>query len=343
MSNRHLARSVVLQVLFERDQSGSAMNADEANSRLADYAKEFGARESDMPFMQSLLKTAVAKQKEIDEVIVRAAPEWPLERIAAIDRNILRIGLTELLFADRAQVPAKVAINEAIELAKTFGSASSGRFVNGVLGAVYIELGEPGKAEGSARKQDPKKPIKMPTEHLAGAVVYAKSEGETYLAFVHDIFGHWTISKGRVEEGEDVKTGAIREIKEEMNLDITIVEELGVNEYTANDSKIEGGKKRKRVTYFLAESRFSDLRLGPSGGLDDAQWFPLSSVGDLNFYDDTLKIIIPAINALARRNEDPEAKKEREEKRENQERVENQKRLEEEEFKKLFYQFLTWK
>ena len=300
MANRHLARSVVLQVLFERDAS-SAMSLDDCVSRLADYAKEFGARESDMSFMKALLQTAIAKQKEIDEVIVRAAPEWPLDKISAIDRNILRLGLTELLFADRAQVPAKVAINEAIELAKSFGSASSGRFVNGVLGAVYIELGEPGKNEGTTRKNEVPKG-KMPTEHLAGAVVYARQGGETYLAFVHDIFGHWTISKGKVEEGEDVRAGAIREIQEEMGLTIKIVEELGVNEYIANDSKVEGGKKKKRVTYFLAESPFSDLKLGPSGGLDDAQWFPLASVGDLNFYDDTLKIIIPAINALARKD-----------------------------------------
>jgi len=303
MANRHLARSVVLQVLFERDSSGGKMMGDEALSRLVDYGKEFGTRDSDMPFMKDLLQTAIAKQKEIDEVIVRAAPEWPIDRIAAIDRNVLRLGLTELLFADRTQVPAKVAINEAIELAKSFGSASSGRFVNGVLGAVYVELGEPGKNEGGARKEVGQKPAKMPTEHLAGAVVYARSEGETYLAFVHDIFGHWTLSKGKIEEGEDIQAGAVREIKEEMGLDIKIVQELGVNEYVANDSKVEGGKKRKRVSYFLAESPFTDLKLGSSGGLDDAQWFPLSAVGDLNFYDDTLKIIVPAINVLAKKTE----------------------------------------
>ena len=221
MSNRHLARSVVLQVLFEKDASDGKMMAEQAVGRLTDYSAEFGARDSDMPFMKTLLQTAIAKQKEIDEVIVKAAPEWPLDRIASIDRNILRLGLTELLFADRAQVPAKVAINEAIELAKTFGSASSGRFVNGVLGAVYVELGEPGKNEGTARKQAAST-SKMPVEELAGAVVYAENEGEYYLAFVHDIFGHWTISKGKVDPGEDVKQGAIREIKEEMALDITI-------------------------------------------------------------------------------------------------------------------------
>jgi N utilization substance protein B len=274
---------------------------DECFGRLADYGKEFGARESDMPFMKTLLQTSIAKQKEIDEVIVRAAPEWPLEKIAAIDRNILRLGLTELLFADRSQVPAKVAINEAIELAKSFGSTSSSRFVNGVLGAVYIELGEPGKDEGSARKQPGGKAGKMPLEELAGAVVYAENSGEYYLAFVHDIFGHWTISKGKIEPGENVQEGAVREIKEEMGLDIEIVEELGVNEYVANDSKVEGGKKKKRVTYFLAKSPFTEVHLGSSGGLDDAQWFPLSAVGDLNFYDDSLtRIVIPAIKALAK-------------------------------------------
>lgn len=301
MANRHLARSVVLQVLFERDQSGGTMSLEDAETRLTDYGREFGARDTDMPFMRELLRTVLAKQREIDEVIVSAAPEWPLDRIAAIDRNVLRLGLSELLYADRTQVPAKVAINEAIELAKTFGSASSGRFVNGVLGAVYVELGEPGKAEGGDRKKDVD-PKKMPVQQLAGAVVYANHENDIYLAFVHDIFGHWTISKGKIEEGEDVKEGAVREIKEELGIDVEIREELGVNEYIANDPEIKGGKKRKRVTYFLAEAPFAELRLGTSGGLDDAQWFPLSQVGSLNFYDDTLKIIIPAINLLAQKS-----------------------------------------
>lgn len=298
MANRHLSRSVVLQVLFERDSSSTPLPIEKCFDRLADYAQEFGAKEGDATFMQDLVKIVVAKQKEIDEVIVKAAPEWPLARIAAIDRSILRLGLAELLFADRAQVPAKVAINEAIELAKEFGGPSSSKFVNGVLGAVYMELGEPGKDEGAARKEK-QNHTAMPLEQLAGAVVYAQHEGETYLAFVHDIFGHWTISKGKIEAGEDAKLGAVREIKEEMGLDIQIEQELGVNEYVANDNTIPGGKKRKRVTYFLAQSPFTDVKLGPSGGLDDVQWFPLASVGSLNFYDDTLKIIVPAINVLS--------------------------------------------
>ena len=136
-------------------------------------------------------------------------------------------------------MPAKVAINEAIELAKTFGSSTSSKFVNGVLGAVYIELGEPGKQEQTGKRKGVTS-ANMPIEYLSGAVVFARHEGDVYLAFVHDIFGHWTISKGKVQENEEIKDGAIRSLKEEMNLDITIVEELGVNEYIANDSKVEG-------------------------------------------------------------------------------------------------------
>lgn len=299
MANRHLARSVALQVLFERDASEGRMSLDESLGRLADYAQEFGARDSDMPFMQTLVKTVVAKQREIDDVITKAAPEWPLDKIAAIDRNILRLGLTELLFADRTQVPAKVAINESIELAKTFGGNSSSKFVNGVLGAVYIELGEPGKEEGGSRKDVAKGP--MPVEELVGSVIYAREGGEVYLALVHDIFGHWTLSKGKLQPDEKHDAGVQRKAKEETGLDVTVEDQLGENEYIANDSKVSGGKKKRHATYFLAKAPFADLVLKKEGGLDDAQWFPLASVGDLNFYDDILPIVTRAINILAQK------------------------------------------
>jgi N utilization substance protein B len=90
--------------------------------------------------------------EEIDAIITRAAPEWPLEKIAIIDRNILRIGLYELLYADREEVPPKVAINEAIEIAKSYGGPNSARFVNGVLGTVYREV------VGDAQQQAPNPP-----------------------------------------------------------------------------------------------------------------------------------------------------------------------------------------
>jgi ADP-ribose pyrophosphatase YjhB (NUDIX family) len=193
-----------------------------------------------------------------------------------------------------------VAINEAIELAKSFGGDTSGKFVNGVLGAVYKEMGEPGKDEVSPRKQkQQKKEVAfedMPIKKLGGAVVYARDKGDIYLALVHDVFGHWTLSKGKLEAGENVQEGTIREIKEEMGVDITIEEELANNEYVA--SHPEEGKMRKQVNYFLGRTEYTPLTLGTSGGLDDAKWFNVKDILNLNFYNDILPIVTKAIQIL---------------------------------------------
>ena len=298
MANRHLSRSIVLQSLFEWDLN--ALEKKAVHDVLERNVSEFAPNKTDKPFMDKLLDGVMAKQPELDLVIEKAAPDWPIDRIAPVDRNILRLGLYELLFADRGEVPAKVAINEAIELAKQFGGDNSSRFVNGVLGAVYKEIGEPGKEEqGKKRKKDI--PFEeMPIQRLAGAVVYAKHEGQIYLALVHDIFGHWTLSKGKIEEGETVEAGATRELKEEIGLDITIEDELGNNEYVASNPEL--GKVRKQVHYYLAKSEYQDLVLEQKGGLDDAKWFKVADILELNFYEDILPIVTKAVTMLVGRN-----------------------------------------
>jgi transcription antitermination protein NusB len=297
MANRHLSRSIVLQTLFEWDLNSVERN--EINTVLGRNIDEFAPNKTDTPYMEKLLDGILGKQSELDLIITKAAPEWPLERISPVDRNILRLGLFELLFADRSEVPAKVAINEAIELAKQFGGDNSSRFVNGVLGAVYKEIGEPGKEETSKRKKKEVPFEELPIERLAGAVVYAEHEGVTYLALVHDIFGHWTLSKGKIEEGEEIQEGAIREIKEEMGLTMTIEAELGKNEYIATQP--EKGKVRKQVSYFLARSDYADITLEKKGGLDDAKWFKVADILDLNFYEDILPIVTKGITMLVSR------------------------------------------
>jgi transcription antitermination protein NusB len=149
MANRHLSRSIVLQTLFEWDLND--MDKKGVQEVLERNVTEFSQNKTDAPFIEKLLNGVISKRPELDQVIEKAAPEWPIDRISPVDRNILRLGLFELLFADRKEVPAKVAINEAIELAKQFGGENSSRFVNGVLGAVYKEIGEPGKDEVGKR------------------------------------------------------------------------------------------------------------------------------------------------------------------------------------------------
>lgn len=293
MANRHLARSVVLQTLFEWDTTSADDVA--AAEMLKRNVDEFGGDDTDKPFMETLLKGVLAKKEDLDLVITKAAPDWPLDRIAPVDRNILRIGLFELLFADRSQVPAKVAINEAIELAKVFGGDSSGRFVNGVLGAVYKELGEPGKDETG--KKDKVKRADLPLEKLGGAIIYAEHEGQYYLALVHDVFGRWTLSKGHIETDPSPQVGVKRIVKEELGLEkVTVEEQVGENEYVA--SHPEKGKIRKHVWFFLVRSEFETLELKKSGGLDDAKWFRLPDILDLNFYDDMLPIVTAAVQKL---------------------------------------------
>jgi len=151
MANRHLQRSVAMQSLFEWDfQSGKEEKTEEIIKR---NIKEFapGIEESD--FVENLVKGTLKNKNKIDKMIEKCAPEWPISQITAVDRNILRLGIFELIFGNYEEVPPKVAINEAIELAKTFGGESSARFVNGVLGTIYREMGEPMKNDESKNKK----------------------------------------------------------------------------------------------------------------------------------------------------------------------------------------------
>ncbi|MDB5254541.1 MAG: NusB antitermination factor, utilization substance protein [Parcubacteria group bacterium] len=308
MAHRHLSRSVVLQTLFEWDFDTSLIkeksNTEQVEEIFERNLAEFAPGSQDRPFMESLLTSVVDKQKDLDLLIEKAAPDWPINKISIVDRNILRIGLAELLFADRNEVPPKVAINEAIELAKSFGGDTSGKFVNGVLGAVYKEMGEPGKDE----KPKPKKKYgnvpdsELPVESLAGAVVYAEHEGGISLALVHDIFGHWTLSKGKLENGESYESCLVRKVPLELGVPVTIKEKLGENAYSTYHP--EKGKIMKKIQYFLAEAPYQELTLEnkvEKGGLDDVKWFKLADILDLNFYDDILPIVTKAITLLAER------------------------------------------
>ena len=129
-----------MQVLYEWDFSGKKEDLEKIVER---NVKEFGPGLEDPTFTWQLVTGVVKNLGKIDKIIEKAAPEWPIEQITIIDRNVLRIGLYELLFGDREAVPPKVAINEAFELAKSFGGESSGKFINGVLGTVYKEIEKP--------------------------------------------------------------------------------------------------------------------------------------------------------------------------------------------------------
>ncbi|MDD5145213.1 MAG: transcription antitermination factor NusB [Candidatus Pacebacteria bacterium] len=139
MASRHLSRSIAMQSLYEWDFSGKKLDLKEVVER---NIKEFGPGLEDTSLVWQIITGVIKQFDQLNNIIEKAAPEWPIEQITIVDRNILRMGLFELLYGNKEEVPPKVAINEAIELAKSFGGESSGRFVNGVLGTVFKEVQE---------------------------------------------------------------------------------------------------------------------------------------------------------------------------------------------------------
>ncbi len=138
MSNRHLARTIAMQTLFSWDFNNKQER--DLNNLIEQNFKQFAPKFNDHGFVKSIINGVINNIAKIDEYITKYATEWPLDQITIVDRNILRIGVYELIYAQ--DIPAKVAINEAIEIAKTFGGESSGKFVNGVLGAIYRDVGQ---------------------------------------------------------------------------------------------------------------------------------------------------------------------------------------------------------
>jgi transcription antitermination protein NusB len=157
-----------MQSLFEWDFQGK--HDEKALPILRKNMGEFAPGLDDFAFARRIMEGTLKERPTIDQLIEKCAPEWPLEQVTVVDRNILRLGIYELMFGDYEEVPPKVAINEAIELGKTFGSDSTPRFVNGVLGTIYREMGEPMK-DDSSEKHKAKREQASPKEDEAGTLV----------------------------------------------------------------------------------------------------------------------------------------------------------------------------
>src|SRR3989344_4956944 len=154
MATRHLLRTVILQSLYEWDFYN---RKHDLTAILERNINEFSPDADEPEFAWKIMQGIIGHLENIDKVIVVAAPEWPLQKIAVIDRNILRIGIYELLHADSNEVPPKVAINEAVELAKNYGGPNSARFINGVLGTIYKEVANEEIEANGKKQKDAKK------------------------------------------------------------------------------------------------------------------------------------------------------------------------------------------
>ena len=290
MSQRHISRQIALQTMYELDVRGiMTIDREELREVINRNIEEMSPDHKDNEYLYHLMEMISSRLNILDDIIVKAAPEWPIDKISYIDRNILRIGLAELLFADRNDVPPKVAIDQAIELSKAFGGENSGKFINGVLGHIYKELGEPDK-EGATKKRSKE-------ENLVGVILYSKHEGHIYVGLVHDLFKHWTICKSHMTEGETAEQSVARVVKKEFGVDnAQMINKISEGQYIANHP--EKGRIIKHVTYYLAETAYVTPHVENGGGLDDAAWWRIEDIGGLKIYKEVYKVISTSISTI---------------------------------------------
>lgn len=301
MSNRHLARTIAIQSLYQWDFNHKKEDIGAiVRQNLAAFAPSF----EDGGFTEALVRGVMKYQKEIDACIVKYAPEWPLDQVMPIDRNILRIGIYEL---EHSEIPPKVAINESIELAKTFGGESSSKFVNGVLGSIYQDMEKYGRRV--SRAGSPLTPtlaagieVGVPSgalqETSAGGVVYRRNEkGEYEFALIQDAIYRWTFPKGKVEAGETLEVAACEEVGEEIGVrEVRVVCPLGKIHITVNAP----GKAPvpKVVHYFLMEALDPRLTITPDNEVKGGEWVPVNRVLLMLGYENAKEIFRHALKQM---------------------------------------------
>lgn len=284
MANRHLSRTLALQSLFQWDFYGKP--DDGLPTILQRNFVEFAPDFDDKDFSAFLLQQVVEHLPKIDALITQYAPEWPLEQITLVDRNVLRLGIYELKFD--LDIPPKVAINEAIELAKTFGGDSSGKFINGVLGSIYKEMEKLGEKQGMDNPMGER-------QTSAGGVVFYQKDNQKYYALVLDAHERWTFPKGKLATpDEDLRSAALREISEEIGLkDIVLYDKIGEIEVVVNEPNKKPAPKT--IHLFLGETEKQEFTLTDKPEIKDAAWVAENKVMEQLGYDQAKEIFTQVI------------------------------------------------
>ena len=286
-SSRREIRILIVQALFENDFNDTIPDSSSLMLLFNRLAFEYNPDLVDNPFAKNVLVGIVSKYNEINKIIEQASPDWPLDKIGSVDRNILRLGVFELLFGKEFEVPGRVALNEAIEITKAFLDDSSRKFINGVLGAIYLEVKSP--------EDDINTPKKIQHKKSVGGIIFRNTSEILLFSFVHDVFGKWTLPKGGLEDNESTEVGFKRVVKDKLNIDVEILEKIASNSYIAHPPE---GAVRKDVLYLLGKTEDETLTLKKMEGLDEAKWFTYEEAKNLAFYPDLKQIILTGMSRV---------------------------------------------
>lgn len=297
MLTRHKSREIVLQTLFNLDFRFGVnnMNEEKALEIYENIGKTlYGfSKEDNDNFSKKLLVEILKNKESIDKIIIKTTPDWGLEKTGILDRNILRLGLCEMLFSGLG-VPPRVVINESIELAKTFGQKKSYKFVSGVLGTIY----ETANLEERNKKLD-SKTKKVVKKKKVGALPYYLKGEDIMILMAHNIFNKWTLPKGSFDNSLKSIEGNLEMImKEKLNAEGIVEERLGENKYRAGENKKE--IISKSISYYLFNiTNPNEVKLNKERkGLNNLKWISLKKFKEIDKYDDLEKVFEKGIKLI---------------------------------------------
>lgn len=288
MSNRHLARTLALQSLFQWDFNSQTGDIDEITKYCS---QEFAGDFDDGGFTKDLVHGVIDKIKKLDKLIIKYAPEWPLDQITTVDRNCLRIGIYELKFD--LTIPPKVAINEAIELAKAYGGDASGKFINGVLGSIYKEMEDKGEKQNMEEKVEKKAYV--------GGVIYKVDKGTIRVVVVQNKYKKWTLPKMAIGNNKEHKSVVLTEMTK-----ITGLKDLEIIKYLNNiEYRIKRPKAiilEKMIHFYLLKTNDTELHNKSEEELEDVQWMLIDEAINKINYENTLELFKEAADIIKANN-----------------------------------------
>lgn len=308
MSLRHISRTISFQTIYCLEFKDTLnIDIEEAKKEMINILSLLDLTKDDIEesYAISLIKNILDRRITIDEIIVRAAPDWPLDKIHSVDRNILRLGICELLFSDKTEVPMKVAINESIEIAKEYGSENSSRFVNGVMGNVYRELLEVGdlQKQEEMQKEIKESPV-FEIKDMLGVLLYKTHNGQKYLGLIYDIFKHWGSCKSEIDKTKTLEENFVKIINKEFGvIDISQIlnsETIGYTDFVTH-SKDKNHKVKKNVNYYLVQVDDTVIPSDtPKDGIGKVAWIRIDDkLNALRFYPDFKVILNKAIEKVS--------------------------------------------
>lgn len=298
MSRRHQSRELILKTLYNIDVLDDLKpytNIDyviEIMNKVREIDSSIESKD-DTEYSKKIISAIVDRINTINDILTKAAPEWPIDKINIIDRNILRIGIYEILFASEEGTPPKVAINEAIELAKEYSGQKSFSFVNGVMGTIYKEIYNNTKIESNDHKENIK------AIHIIECIPYSVDKNILYIGMILDKNKKWCFP--RLEENKDKNIE--ENILNVLNNKFTSIESL--NEYTKLTdknitlSKKEGEKIRENTIYYLVKMEYKIINTLDNTKSISVKWIKSNEIEKLNKQHNTDEIFNKTLEKLS--------------------------------------------